>query len=89
MGAGRHVMQAAAQKALRGQVPVKLGQAHHPGRAPAALALEAGMTLLKPRDVRPQGRDQGCDIIALTERGDTGASFPAPGTMLCRFYTHD
>ena len=89
MGAGRHVMQHAAQKALRGQVPVKLGHAQAPGCRSAPLALEAGMALLKPRDVRPQGRDQRCDIIALTERGDTGASFPAPGTMLCRFHTHD
>lgn len=89
MGAGRHVMQPAACQALRGQVPVKLRQADGPGGTSRPLPLELGMALLKPRNVGAQGLDQGCDMIALLERGDGGASFPAPRKLMCRFHTHD
>jgi len=89
MGARRNVMEARALKALLGQVTVNLGKARHPGRIPPARALELGMALLCPCDMRPQGLDQRCDVLALTERGDAGASFPAPRTMMCRSCTHD
>lgn len=89
MGARGYVMKARALQALRGKMPVGLGEPQEPGDAFAARALELRMALLRLGDQRAQGRDQGCDMIALTERGGAGASFPAPRTMMCRLCTHD
>jgi hypothetical protein len=89
MSAGRHIMKARTLQPLLGQVTVDLGKARQPGRTPPARALELGVALLRPGDMRPQGLDQRCDMIALTERGDAGAGFPAPRTMMCRSCTHD
>ena len=84
-----HVMEPPARQALGRQVPVDRWNGGEPGHAPAPRLRKMRPPLLQPEDMRPQGVDQGCDIIALTERGDAGASFPAPRTMLCRFHTHD
>lgn len=82
MGVRADIMQARARQALRGKMAVNLRQPHHPGRSAARLRLELRMALLQPRDVRPQRLDQGRGMIALTERCDRGASFPAPRTMM-------
>ena len=90
MGAGRYVMQAAARQPEGRKVPVEFGKPHSPGHgARTSLPLETGMPLLKPGDMRPQRLDQRRGVIALTERGGAGASFPAPRTTMCRSHTHD
>jgi hypothetical protein len=89
IGARRHVMKAGALQALRGKMAVGLGEPQEPGGAFPARALELRMPLLRLGDQRTQGLDQGCDMIALTERGGAGASFPTPRTRMCRFNTHD
>ncbi len=89
MGAGRNVMKPPAHQALRREMPVKLGQAGHPGGSLRPVAGKLRVPLFKPRDLRTQGLDQGCDMIALTEMSDAGASFPAPRTTMCRSCTHD
>jgi hypothetical protein len=89
MDARRHVMKPGARQALWGKIAVEFGHTHKPRGGLPPLPLELHMTLLEPCNMRAQGRDQRRNALALVERGDGGASFPAPRTSMCRFPTHD